>query len=237
MVALRRAIALKPDLGSAYSRLGNLLQAAGEQDEARECFRRASELMTEPAEHDLEEAKLLLAEGRSEDGEPLLRNVIALDPANSLAHAILGDLLGQKGQFDEAMALLRKATELDPERIGAWHNLTILTKVSDVDRGLVDTMEDLLKPSNRTDFDRAMLQFALGKAYDDLGEAERAIGHFDQANTLERRRLNFDRAALSEAVDRTIETFTPELMAGRAQSSIHDELPLLIVGMPRWAPR
>jgi tetratricopeptide (TPR) repeat protein len=144
MAALRRSIALNPDLGSAYSRLGNLLYARGEHDEAEECFRRASELLTEPAEHDLERAKLLLAQGQTDEAEPLLRNVIALDPANSLAHAILGDVMGQQGQFHEAAALLRKATELDPDRIGAWHNLTILTKVSEADRPLVETMEEML---------------------------------------------------------------------------------------------
>jgi tetratricopeptide (TPR) repeat protein len=232
IAALRRAIALKPDLGSAYSRLGNLLQSRGEEDEARECFRRATELMTEPAEHDLEEAKLLLAEGRSAEAKPLLRNVVALDPDNSLAHAILGDLLGQEGQFDEAAALLKKATELDPDRVGAWHKLTILTKVSEVDRALVDTMEEMLK-TGRSDFDRAMLHFALGKAYDDLGEAEPAIRNFDQANALERRRLNFDRVALSDSIDRAIEIFTPELMARGAAQAINDETPALIVGMPR----
>jgi hypothetical protein len=94
-------------------------------------------------------------------------------------------------------------------------------------------MEEMLKRSGRSDFDRAMLHFALGKAYDDLGEAEPAIGHFDQANALERRRMNFDRAALSEAIDRISETFTPELMARAASTSINDELPVLIVGMPR----
>ena len=107
---------------------------------------------TKPAEHDLEEAKLLLAEGRSDEAKPLLRNVIALDPANSLAHAILGDTLGQERRFDEAMALLRKATELDPDRIGAWHNLTILIKVSEADRPLVDTMEEMLKRSGPVRF-------------------------------------------------------------------------------------
>jgi tetratricopeptide (TPR) repeat protein len=233
IAALRRAIALKPDLGSAYSRLGNLLHARGEQGEARECFLRASELMTEPAEHNLEEAKLLLSQGQTDEAKPLLRNVIALDPANSLAHAILGDLLGQEGQFDEARALLRTATELDPDRIGAWHNLTILTKVSEADRSLVETMEEMLKRAGRSDFDRALLHFALGKAYDDLGETELAIRHFDRANALERRRLPFDRAALSDSIDRIIETFTPELMARGAPTPISDELPALIVGMPR----
>ncbi|MGH7154763.1 MAG: sulfotransferase, partial [Acetobacteraceae bacterium] len=233
VVALRRAIALKPDLGAAHSRLGNLLLSQGAQDEAKECFRRAAGLLTDPAEHNLEEAKLLVAEGRAEEAKPLLRHVITLDPGNSMAHAILGDLLGQEGEFAEAVSLLRRATELEPDRVGAWHNLTILTKVSATDRPLVDAMEEMLKRPGRSDFDRTMLHFALGKAYDDLGQAEPAMRHFDQGNTLERRKLSFDRAALAEAVDQAIATFTPASFTRHAGSRVSSELPLFVLGMPR----
>ena len=129
--------------------------------------------------------------------------------------------------------MLRRATELDPDRVGAWHNLTMLTKVSESDRPLVETLEEMLERPGRSDFDRLMLHFSLGKAYDDLGEPETAMRHFDQGNTIERGRLHFDRGALSEAVDRTIETFTPDLMGRAASSSVDDESPLMIVGMPR----
>ena len=53
--------------------------------------------MTEPAEHDLEEAKLLLSQGRTDEAKPLLRNVIALDPANSLAQLRPGRPSGPGG--------------------------------------------------------------------------------------------------------------------------------------------
>lgn len=95
--------------------------------------------------------------------------MIALDPGNSLAHAMLGDLLGASGRCGEATAMLRRATELDPERIGAYHNLTVLTLISDADRPLVEQMTELLAQSGRSDADRSLLNFAPGKAHDDLG--------------------------------------------------------------------
>jgi len=233
VVALRRAIALKPDMGPAYSRLGNLLHAQGARDEALECFRRAGNLLTNPADQEMEEAKLLLAEGRSAEAEPKLRSVIALDPANSLAHATLGDLLGESGRFEEATALLRKATEIDPNRVGAWHDLAIFTKVSDADRSWLGQMEDLLAQPGRNDFDRAMLHFGLGKAHDDLGEYAEAIRHYDQANQFEHRKLTFDRVAFAGQIDRLIETFTPDRFRRRAGQATASELPLCILGMPR----
>ena len=233
VASLRRAIRLVPTMGRAHSRLGNLLQAAGEREQAKECFRRAAELLTGPGERDLEEAKLLLAEGRPAEAEPHLRRVIALDPANSLAPAMLGDLLGEAGRFDEAVTMLRRATEIDPSRVGAWHNLAILTKASDADHSLVEQIADLLEQPGRSDFDRTLLHFALGKMHDDLGDYAQAIGHYDQANVLERRKLAFDRGAFASEIDRLIETFTADRFAGGVAQGTASELPLCIVGMPR----
>ena len=230
--ALRRTIALAPDLGAAYSRLGNLLHALGDLDEARECFQRASKLLPNPADRELEEAKLLLGEGRATDAEPLLRGVIAVDPGNSLAHAMLGDVLGEFGRFEEAKVLLRQATALDAERIGAWHSLTILTKVTDADRGLIAQMQDLLARPGRAEFDRILLHFALGKAHDDLGDHQRAIEHFDQGNALEHRRHRFDRDAFAVQIDGLIRVFTPALFAAQTAAAA-DDLPVFIIGMPR----
>jgi tetratricopeptide (TPR) repeat protein len=228
-----RAIALSPHMGQAHSRLGNLLHAQGERDEALACFRRALSLFTNPADQDLEEAKLLRAAGHHAEAEPKLRAVIAADPANSLAHAMLGDLLAEQGEFDEAMARMREATDLDPNRAGAWHNLVMVKKADARDRPMLDDLEALLQRPGRSVFDRIILNFALGKAHDDLGEYAVAIAHFDAGNQLEHARLAFDRIAFAANVDRLIETFTPEFFARHSSIGTASELPLLIVGMPR----
>jgi tetratricopeptide (TPR) repeat protein len=233
VAAHRRAIAFAPDLGEAYSRLGNLLQARGEINDARECFRRASELLTNQSDRDLEEAKLLLSEGRAAEAEALLRRVVEADRSSSLAHAMLGDALSETARFGEAEALLRRAIELDPDRVGAWHNLAIITKFAHGDRSLIERMEELLARPGRSDFDRILLHFALGKAHDDLREYERAIEHFDIGNRLEHARQPFDRDALAASVDEAIGTFTRGFLERHASLGTVSELPLLVLGMPR----
>ena len=79
-----------------------------------------------------------------------------------------------------------------------------------------------------------LVHFALGKAYDDLGEYARAIEHFDRANSLKKRMSkHYDRNAHAELFDRLIWRFTPEFFA-RNKDMAHDwDVPVLIVGMPR----
>lgn len=225
--SLKRAVALDPALGAAHSRLGNLLQAEGKEEAARECFARARELLSAPADQELEEAKLLRSEGRDAQAEAKLRRVLEIDPARPLAHAILADLLGEAGRFEEAIAHYRRAFELDPERVSVLYNIANLRKVTAQDLERVADMEMLLG-RRRSALDRTLLHFALGKAYDDLGNPEKAIGHYDAANLLERRRLpRFDREAFTARIDQLIATPLPE-PAGRG-----GERALFIIGMPR----
>jgi tetratricopeptide (TPR) repeat protein len=229
VVSLRRAIELAPTLGAAYSRLGNLLQTEGKEVEARECFSRARDLLASPVEQELEEAKLLRSQGRHEQAAEKLGRVIERDPQNSLAHAIFGDLHGEAGRFDEAIAHLRRAFELDPTRISALYNITNLRRVTGQDLERVAEMETLLARPRRTALDRSLLHFALGKAYDDLGDAQRAIQHFDAGNAIERQRnRRFDRDNFAARVDAIIATPL------RSSPTRHDgERALFIVGMPR----
>ena len=176
MAALRRAIALTPELGRAYSRLGNLLQAQGNPSEAN-VLSAASESLDDPADRELEQAKLLLDDARP-TAEPLLRHVIDAEPTNGLAHVMLGDVLGESGLFPRPPRRCAARIELDPERVApgtAWPS----------SRGLgrrpfaVRTHAGAAGAPGGSDFDRIMLHFALGKAHDDLHEPAEAIGHFD----------------------------------------------------------
>ena len=226
IAALRRAIAFTSNLGRAYSRLGNLLQEQGNPSEARTCFQQASEWLEDPAERELEQAKLLLVDARPILAEPLLRNVIAAQPTNSLAHVILGDVLGEFGRLREATEALHTALELDPERVAAWHSMANLTSFSDADRPMLGRMQELLAQPGRSEFERISLHFALGKAHDDLHEYREAIEHFDLANALEHRRHPFDRAAFAALVDRLINA--PSGMSPASDSAV----PVFIIGMP-----
>jgi tetratricopeptide (TPR) repeat protein len=230
--SLRRAIALDPTLGAAHSRLGNLLQAQGKETEARECFERAHERLEAPVDQELEAAKLLRMEGNSLQAEAKLARVLALAPGNALAHAMQGDLAGEAGRFDEAIAHLKRAFELDPARVSALYNISNLRKVTARDLDFVAQMETLLTDRRRTALDRALLHFALGKAYDDLGDEAKAIAHFEAGNARERARLGrLDRDAFTARIDALIAGPLPPPAAGDPGGE--GGRALFVVGMPR----
>ena len=231
MSQLRRAVALDPDLGAAHSRLGNLLHAQGEREEAMACFRRARACLDRPADQELEAAKLLRLDGRQGEAEATLRRIVSIDPGNALAHAMLGDTLGETGRFEEAVSALEQAVRLEPDRVGALYNMTIFQRIGANNERLVATMEEMAERPGRSSFERSLLHFALGKAWDDLGDPARAMTHFEAGNAIEHARTPFDRGAFALTVDRLIENPTgPISQIGPS----HDrELPVLVLGLPR----
>lgn len=229
IASFRRAIAHAPDLGAAYSRLGNLLQQRGDTREALSCFRHARERLAEPVEQSIEEAKILRTEGRHQEATAALRAIVAEVPNNALAHAMLGDVLAECGEFDDAAVHMDRATTIEPGRIGTWFNKTIYRRMVETDRPLLERLEGLLAEPVRSDLERSLLHFALGKAYDDLGEPAMAIVHFDAGNAIERRTQNFDTKALNAKIDHICTRY----QSARPAISVQTPEPLLIIGLPR----
>src|SRR5262249_16381626 len=146
----------------------------------------------------------------------------------SLAHAMLGDLLGEAGRFEEAISHLRQSVTLDPDRVSALFNMVGLRRVEERDRDFVAEMEGLLARARRGVLEQTLLNFALGQAYDGVGERGKAIRHFDAANALERQKHKFDRDALEAQVDALIAAPLPQ-----TRPDPEGERAVFIIGMPR----
>ena len=235
MERYEEAARLRPSLVEAHYRLGLLLEEEGRRGRAIECLRAASALRPGTAFALLCEARILGLAGDDTTSEELVRRAIALEPRKTDAHAMLGTILMQRGRFAEAAASFDLASALNSQDILGPVGLVEVKRLSETDRPLIRQLEHKLRSPAITGHESVLVHFALGKAYDDLGEYGRAIEHFDQANSLKRRVKNkhYDRTAHAGLVDRLIRRFTPQFFA-RNQDMAHAwDVPVLIVGMPR----
>jgi tetratricopeptide (TPR) repeat protein len=226
---------LRPSLVEAHYRLGLLLQEEGRRQRAIQCFRAASALRPGSAFALLCDATIAGLLGDDTTSEELVRRAIALEPRNSEAHAVLGTILMQRGQFEDAAASYDLANALNTEDTTGPVGLVKVKRLSQADRPLIGQLEHKLRNPSITGHESVLVHFALGKAYDDLGEYGRAIEHFDQANALKKRvrEKRYDRQAHATLVDRLIRRFTLEFFARNKDMAQEWEVPVLIVGMPR----
>ena len=73
----------------------------------------------------------------------------------------------------------------------------------------------------------------LGKAYDDLGEHQRAFEHWLLGNTAKRREIRYDEAVYYRSFQAVAARYPADLFGPGAAQGDSSQLPIFIVGMPR----
>jgi tetratricopeptide (TPR) repeat protein len=149
------------------------------------------------------------------------------------AHLRQGQLLSEAGRFDEAAECFERSIELDPHDAAAYHGLVTSRKLTEQDAPLLARMEKQLGAAGTPPEQQMTFHFALGKALDDLRQYADAAAHFDAANRIRAALSPFDRADFVRQIDGLIASFTRGFFQAQAALGAGDEIPVLVLGMPR----
>ena len=120
-------------------------------------------------------------------------------------------LFMEHGQTAQAEAAFARAVEVFPRSASAWFNRADL-KTFTADDPAIAAMQALLSPDGaQAQGDRMLLHFALGKAFLDTDDFNRAFTHLDEGNRLKRASIAYDAAGTSRWMASIAATFTPSL--------------------------
>lgn len=112
IAALRRAVALKPELPQAWRALGDHLMAAGEQEAADAAY--ASHVRHSTSDPRLLAAATALVENRIPVAEALLREHLKQAPTDVAAIRMFAEVAARLGRNEDALHLLERCLELAP---------------------------------------------------------------------------------------------------------------------------
>jgi len=247
---LRRAATLRPDYAEAHNNLGLLLGGAGQTS-----FRHAiaanpamapaygnlGALRMDPvalgraailhpdsaaSHYNLANAAMDSASDAAWDS---CRRALVCSPFYGQAHNLLGLMLMRRGAPAEAARRFRRALICEPLP-AFYNNLAMVARFSPGDREIaaMERLAAILPEEGRIE-----LHFALGKAYDDCGEWDRAFGHYLAGNAGQRRRITYDEAAALGGMERMRQTFDAKLIARLSGCGDPTAAPIFILGMPR----
>lgn len=231
--AYGQALELNPRHLDALTGLGNTLNELGLHGQAIQTFRRALQLKPEHAlAHDGLGTALSDA-GRLEEAVVSYQAALAADPHQAPSWNNLGNVWFGLGRNQEAEGCYRKAVALDPEFAAAHNNLSQVHHYEVGDSHLAQICE-LMERTDLSDEQGMYLAFAMAKALDDLGEAEKAFPFFARANALQKALSGYDIQADEERFERIKRladqagqvTVPPDTRPGQPR-------PILIVGLPR----
>ena len=155
------------------------------------------------------------------------------NPLQILIH--LAGAYNSLGKKDKATQTIHKILEIDPSNIEAHSILSSIYKYSKKNEDTIShisKMEKILKENDSTDLEKAKISFALGKAYDDLKEPEKAIKFILSANNISeiKRKSNIN---VNVNIMNNIINIFENIDLNESNRSFLDKKIIFICGMPR----
>jgi tetratricopeptide (TPR) repeat protein len=228
-----KVLTLEPRNFAAHNNLGTVMQKLGRYDDAIALYKHAITVNPEFADayHNL--GTVYLAVDRNEDAIVESEKALRLAPSTALAHNTIGVALQALGRIDEAGQAYERALQIAPRHAATHLNFAYLRRFTACDPRLA-ALEKLAEDAASLDIDNQIaLQFALGRAFSDLGQHERSFRHLRDGNALKRSQIAYDEQTMLRLFERIRTTFTPELMRQKQGGGDPSELPVFVVGMPR----
>jgi tetratricopeptide (TPR) repeat protein len=143
-----------------------------------------------------------------------------------------GTVATQFGRFEEAQEFFRRALAKAPGMGPSWLSLAMIKafRPDDPDIAAMERLER--SPGGRPEA-RAVLNYALGKAYEDCGDVDRAFAYYSAGGSLHKQRGQFDNVQFGRAADEVIRDHTPDNLARLARSGFKGNRSLFVTGLPR----
>lgn len=230
---LSRSLQLRTVYPQAMIGLAVAMQKTDNLEKARQLLLEAVKHTPEKADAWCQLGRIHLELSEISEAEKAFTIAIELDPETTDALIGLGNLRLEQGEMDESISLFERAIATDSENIGARFHLIQARKVLPDDAN-VKSLEKVLARKNERQTDECIaLHYALGKAYDDLKEWDRAFEHFLEGARLKRSTFDYNADHEAARVERLMNIVDASFIQRFSGSGNPTDIPVFVLGMPR----
>ncbi|AQA00035.1 hypothetical protein BWQ93_17300 [Sphingopyxis sp. QXT-31] len=233
---LSRALDLAPGFGAARANLATVYYKQNRFADAAEMLGAVlGEDPDNPAHANLKAAALGRIGGYDE-ALALYEALVTRFPGHAKLWMSYGHMLKTVGRQEDSIAAYRRGIASEPGLGEIWWSLANLKTIrfDAADRATMAAALAAIDDADPArDDDRLHLHFALGKAYDDGGEAEPAFRHYAEGNAIRSGQLGYAAKDTTALVDATIAACTADFFDARAGLGDPRPDPIFILGMPR----
>jgi tetratricopeptide (TPR) repeat protein len=227
-----QAVKLKPDYAESYYNLGRVFREQGLLDEAISFFKRAITVNPDFVLAYNNLGNILHEQNKPDEALEFLNRALEIKPDFVEAHNNLGNVLKAQGNIAEAVASYNRALEIQPDFVDAYRQLAHARKYTEYNDE-IRAMETLLQDDSMNDLQKMHLNFGLGKAYEDLGEYEKAFSCIQVANRLKRDTFEYAMSEDRVFINNIKKTFDEKFILEHTGAGCNSGTPIFIVGMPR----
>lgn len=233
IVSGKATIALLPkdldahfNLALAYSDFGDLKNAIA-------LYRKALKINPQHGQSWNNLGAAFEASGHMSDALKAYAKATQFDPNNNQAHNNLGVAYIDRGNLKDAITSLTAAIAAKPDFVESHYNLSSLKKYTIEDPHLT-SLEGLYNLQHRfTDGLKIRYNFAIGKAWEDTEQFDRAFAAYKEGNRLQHALLPVNESRNEALLEQIKKVFTKDFFKKRRDWSRNQKPPIFIVGMPR----
>ena len=229
---LRDACRTSPDQISLWLTLGFALRGWDRIEDAQDSCEEARQHHPD-SEELLAQAASFAYELRNLDkAVSLYQQLVKLNPDNPVVQNDLAQALASLGNHEDSERRFRALTESFLFFTKPWLNIAIGKKFTQSDPDL-KAMLSISKQAALPSDQKMHLNFALGKAFDDVKQFDRAFSFYRKGNQQYREQINFDAGSVKHYFDLIKDAFTAEKSKRLCSLGSADRKPIFILGMPR----
>jgi len=230
--AFRRAIRADPNVSGYATELAQTYAKEWKLDSAIKTLKIAIKRFSMDPLPCATLASLLMTNGRQHDALIAYNLALARNPNDAIVRRDKGTTLKMLGRFSEAENEFTEALRLDP-MVDVYSQLAQLKdfKINSPElKPLIEQWDPENKASIETRIDAG---FALARVYDRERDYRTAFRYLEEANRLNRSKINFAIADQETIASRVMALFTPDFLAHYSDKNNSNLAPIFILGMPR----
>ncbi len=229
---LARALELAPGFDAARHNYASILHRHAKSEEALVQTDILLERDPENPNYRMLRSAILVRIGEYDEAIRIYESFLTQYPNAPKSWMSYAHALKTVGRTDESLIAYRKSIALLPSLGEAYWSMANL-KTFRFTAEEIDAMQAQLAQTGLDTEDRLHLEFALGKALEDIGAYEKSFRHYDAGNALRRESLPRERDADNSFLRDAKAELTPEFFRARAGAGCQAPDPIFVVGLPR----
>jgi len=231
-VLLEAVLTLAPDYQAARYDYADTLVRRHKYAQARQEIDRLLAIDPRHPDYLMLAATTAVGLGENERAIGLYEEMLALAPNSPDVHLWIAHALKTVGRVPEAIEAYRAAAAARPDFGDAYWSLANLKTYRFSDAEMARMRAEEAAPTTGL-IDRYHLNFALGKALEDLGETAESWRYYEQGNALKRSESRYRPEVFETNTRQQIEVCTAAFFARRAGWGDPRPDPIFILGLPR----
>ena len=224
-----KAIELNPKNKAAINNLGIIYKDTKKFDKAEEYFLAALKLDQNYVSALSNYGNLKSDLNKIEEAIELFNKALNFDSNNLIIKYNLSIAYQNIGNFKKAQEISNEILKLDPNQTIADRQISASINYKE-DSTHLKTMEEKIN-NNLNNEQKVNLHFAIGKAYEDIGDYEKSFSNIEKANNIKRSIIKYnlnDDIELFENIKKGFERFNFKNKIDNSEKKI-----IFVVGMPR----